>query len=182
MSWNRFKQELLPQMNGLQFGRDSKRFARAITRSYDSTIKSGNSNLTMIPLSKGNTKGMEDTIVQLLQSTTFSKNKTLLDVIGPAVLQYWSGASLFLLPPLLPAPKTIKNILVTSAPILSVGKWTKIPVGPNVNSEIFLNAFIQSAKIHLTTIKGTHFCISQYPPPAPPAPAVLPFVGYYVSE
>jgi hypothetical protein len=182
MSWKRFKGELLPQMNSFTFGKDSNKFAKALTRSYDFTIKSGYSNLTAIPLIYGNVEGMETTLIQLLQTTKLSSKKTILDVIGPAVIQYWSGASLYLLPPIIPAPMTLRNIAVTSAPILNAGKWTNIVVPPNSNSEIFLNAFIQSAKLHLTTVTGAHFCISQYPPPAAPSPAVLPFTGYYISE
>jgi hypothetical protein len=40
MSWKRFKGELLPQMNSFTFGKDSNKFAKALTRSYDFTIKS----------------------------------------------------------------------------------------------------------------------------------------------
>lgn len=182
MSWKGFKSSLLPQMSGYTFGNDSNGFAKALTQSYDFTIKSGYSNISSIPLSYGNVDAMESTLIQLLQTTRLSTKNGILNIIGPAVLQYWSGATLYLIPPIIPAPLTIRNIAVTSAPILNVGKWKTISVPPNANSEIFLNAFIQSAKIHLTTISGAHFCISQYPPPAIPSPAVLPFSGYYVSE
>jgi hypothetical protein len=42
----------------------------------------------------------------------------------------------------------------------------------------FLINFIISANLHLLTVGGMFFCNAQYPPPAPPAPGVLPWAGY----
>jgi hypothetical protein len=67
----------------------------------------------------------------------------------------------------------------------------KIPDIPNIwfvppsfefkpASMIFLNPFINLAKVHLMGTSGTMMVISQYPPPAPPAPAILAWSGYNV--
>ena len=66
--------------------------------------------------------------------------------------------------------------------VLSPGMWTPNKVGPNNNPEQFLNAFIKSAKSHLMTVNGIFFVVAQYPPPAPPAPGVVNWSGYKVSD
>jgi hypothetical protein len=45
---------------------------------------------------------------------------------------------------------------------------------------IFLNPFVNLAKFHLMGVSGTMEVIAQYPPPAPPAPAILNWTGYKV--
>ena len=45
---------------------------------------------------------------------------------------------------------------------------------------IFLNPFVNLAKFHLMGVSGTMMVMAQYPPPAPPAPAVLNWTGYKV--
>ena len=45
---------------------------------------------------------------------------------------------------------------------------------------LFLNPFINLAKFHLTGVSGTMMVLAQYPPPAPPAPAILNWTGYKV--
>jgi hypothetical protein len=47
-------------------------------------------------------------------------------------------------------------------------------------TNIFLNPFVQLAKFHLMGVSGTMSVIAQYPPPAPPAPAILNWSGYTV--
>ena len=67
----------------------------------------------------------------------------------------------------------------------------KIPDIPNIwfvppsfefkpASMIFLNPFVNLAKVHLMGTSGTMMVIAQYPPPAPPAPAILAWSGYNV--
>lgn len=50
----------------------------------------------------------------------------------------------------------------------------------NFTSNIMINPFINLAKVHLTGTSGTMSVISQYTPPAPPAPAILNWTGYKV--
>jgi hypothetical protein len=45
---------------------------------------------------------------------------------------------------------------------------------------VFLNPFINLAKVHLLGTSGTMMVMAQYPPPAPPAPAILMWSGYNV--
>lgn len=47
-------------------------------------------------------------------------------------------------------------------------------------TNIFLNPFVNLGKFHLMGVSGTMSVIAQYPPPAPPAPAVLNWSGYTV--
>jgi len=67
----------------------------------------------------------------------------------------------------------------------------KIPDIPYINfipptivfsfsTNILINPFINAAKQHLMGVGGTMMVMAQYPPPAPPAPGVLPWVGYIV--
>lgn len=50
----------------------------------------------------------------------------------------------------------------------------------NFSSNILINPFINAAKQHLMGVGGTMMVMAQYPPPAPPAPAVLQWSGYRV--
>jgi hypothetical protein len=67
----------------------------------------------------------------------------------------------------------------------------KIPDIPNIHfvpptlvfnapSLILLNPFISLARTHLMGTGGTMYVMAQYPPPAPPAPAILNWSGYRV--
>lgn len=180
MSWNTFKTTLLPLMQSHSFGNNIAGFAKSFTLAYDTAIKSGKETISPIPLMKGNTAGMETMIVTFLTQTQKSNSATLLDVIGPAIITYWTGGLMSPIPPLPPAPGAIKNIALTQGLVLNPGVWTPIPVPPNNNPSTFLDAFIAAARIHLTTVSGLYIVLAQYPPPAPPAPGVLPWVGYIV--
>jgi len=181
MSWNTFKSSLLPAMQSHVYGNNIAGFSKLFTTSYDITIKTGFDSLNKVPLAKGNTILMESTLTSLLLQTQLSTTLTFLDVVGPAIIGYWVGAELsHFPPPMIPAVGTIQNISTLSAIVLSPGVWTPLPVIPNNNSSIFLDAFISSAKIHLTTVSGLFTVIAQYPPPAPPAPGVIQWSGYKV--
>jgi hypothetical protein len=183
MAWSVFKTTLLSSMQTNAFGNNTSGFARAFTNSYDFAVKSGFDIINKVPLAKGNNELMQSTLELLLIQTQLSPSLTLLDVIGPAIIGYWTGAQSSLFPPpLLPAIGSIQNISTVSAPILSPGVWTPLPTLPNNNSSIFLDLFISSAKIHLTTVGGLYSTISQYPPPAPAAPAILPWSGYFIPD
>lgn len=67
----------------------------------------------------------------------------------------------------------------------------KIPDIPNIfytipsfefkpSSMILIDPFVNLAKVHLMGTGGTMNIIAQYPPPAPPAPAILAWSGYNV--
>lgn len=67
----------------------------------------------------------------------------------------------------------------------------KIPNIPNIffipptikfsfQSNIMINPFVNVAKTHLMGVSGIMSVIAQYPPPAPPAPAILNWTGYKI--
>ena len=181
MSWSVFKSTLLPAMQSYAYGSDMSAFSKAFTTSYDLAIKSGGDIVNGIPLISGNKQLMEATLTSLLLQTQLSKTTTLLDVIGPAVIAYWAGAKLSLFPsPSIPAIGAIKNISTTTAIVLSPGNWTPLPAIPNNDINMFLDTFIQSATLHLMTVSGIFLVIAQYPPPAPPAPAIINWSGYTI--
>lgn len=54
--------------------------------------------------------------------------------------------------------------------------------GFNSKKSIIIDPFINIAKIHLLSRGGTMMVMAQYPPPAPPAPAMLIWQGYNVRN
>jgi len=182
MSWTTFKSTLLPAMQSNIFGNNINGFAKSFTTAYDIAIKSGKETISPIPLLKGNPTAMESLLITLLSQTQMSTSLTLLDVIGPAIISYWAGGTMAPIPPIPPAPGSVANIALTQGIVLNPGIWSPIPVPPNNDSSVFLNAFVTSAKLHLTTVSGLYIVLAQYPPPAPPAPGVLPWVGYVVPD
>jgi len=68
---------------------------------------------------------------------------------------------------------------------------SKIPEIPNIwfvpptlvfspPTNILLDPFVTLAKFHLIGTSGTMSVMAQYPPPAPPAPAIINWTGYRV--
>ena len=179
MAWSTFKSIMLPAMQGYTFGNSSDNFAKQLATAYDISMKTGHTIVTNIPLMTGNKAGMESMLINLLNTTKMSRTTSLLQVIGPAVIMYWTGAQLTLIPPLIPCPGSIVNVTAVAAPVLSPGVWTPIVVPPNNNPQTFINAFCIAATTHLTTVSGLHNCISNYPGvPVTPGPGVLPWTGY----
>jgi hypothetical protein len=183
MSWQLFKSTLLPVMESKVFGNDISSFSKTFTNAYDIAIRTGGDTINRIPVMNGNVLIMESTLTSLLLQTQLSNTIGFLDVIGPAIISYWSGAQMMRFPPpIIPAIGAISNITTTSGLVISPGVWTSIPVPPSQSSEPFINSFITSAKIHLTTVSGMYVVISQYPPPTPPAPGIVMWSGYSVSD
>jgi hypothetical protein len=179
MSWSSFKSTMSSPMKSWAYGKNMDGFAALFATAYDTSIKTGRSTVTSIPIMRGNKSAMESALKGYLNSTQKSNSTTLLQVIGPAVIAYWSGAMLMQIPPSIPCPGSIVNTSVTAAPVLSPGSWSPITVPPNNDPMIFLNAFCAAATIHLTTVSGLHNCICLYPgSPPTPGPGVLPWTGY----
>jgi hypothetical protein len=182
MSWKAFKSTLLPQMQNNSYKSISD-FAKAFTFAYDVAIKSGMDPINKVPLLKGNPVLMQESIIKFLTQTQKAKVITFLEVVGPACIIYWVGGKMSPFPPpMIPAPGSIKNIATTTGIVLKPGSWTPMKVPPNNNPEQFLDSFINSAKIHLTTVSGIYSVMAQYPPPAPPAPGVVNWSGYKVPD
>jgi hypothetical protein len=47
-------------------------------------------------------------------------------------------------------------------------------------TNILIGPFINAAQQHLLGVGGTMMVMAQYPPPAPPAPAILQWNGYTI--
>jgi hypothetical protein len=185
MPWSKFKDTILNQMNANASGGsgDLDAFAKLFAETYDAAIKSGKDMINPIPIGKGNVDKMQEVLSALLKQTQKSTGLTLLDVVGPAVIVYWTGARMqSAIPPNIPAPGSIKNIVTITGLVLNPGVWTPLPVPPNNNTSIFLDAFINAAKIHLTTVSGLYVVLAQYPPPAPPAAGIVNWSGYKVPD
>jgi hypothetical protein len=128
------------------------------------------------------------TLLGILNKTKLDKNGDLLRDIGPAIQAYWTGATHSLLPipnsksfptPSIPCIGSLANLTTTIGFNFSPGIWTPLVVTPNAEPAPFLLNFIISANLHLLTVGGMFFCNCQYPPPAPPGPGVLPWLGYF---
>lgn len=90
--------------------------------------------------------------------------------------------------------KMINDALPTKEELLAMAYdliKDKIPNIPNIffipptvkfsfQSNIMINPFVNVAKTHLMGVSGIMSVIAQYPPPAPPAPAVLNWTGYKI--
>lgn len=165
-------------------------FAKNLSEEYDKVIKAG---FTLFPgpgvaFKGGNQKLMGITLLGILNKTKLDKNGDLLRDIGPAIQAYWTGATHSTLPipnsdpmppPKFPCIGALQNISTTIAFNFSPGVWTPIIVTPNAEPAPFLLNFIISANLHLLTVGGMYFCNCAYPPPAPPAPGVLPWTSYF---
>lgn len=161
---------------------DNYWFAQSLTEEYDKVVKGGKTIIGGRSVSIGNTVAMQATLVRILSSTQLSKTGDLLRDIGPAVQAYWMGAQLEKFPPPnMPCPGSLKNITTILGVNFSPGVWTPISIPPMGSISPWLLNFILSASVHLLTVGGLFTCTCQYPPPAPPAPGVLPWVGYFIK-
>ena len=176
MAFAIFKQSMLAYMQNQNGIKDSKDFAKKITQEYDMCIKRGLQIANNVPIQKGNTSLMEQ-LVNIACMTALSKQKglhTFGDDIGKAVLGYWTGATLQLMPPLIPAgpvPQAIVNISSTVALCTSPGTWT--PMGPNPptdDSGMFLDMLIAGMLTHSLTPQFMYTTVSLYPGPTGPTP------------
>jgi hypothetical protein len=156
-------------------------FAQSLTEEYDKAIRGGKTLIGGVPF-EGNTALMEATLLLILNTTTLSKTGDLLRDIGPAIQAYWLGATSSKIPvPNIPCIGAVSNLTTNVGLNLSPGIWTPIVVPPMASISPFLLNFIISASVHLLTVGGLFTCNCTYPPPAPPAPGVLPWAGYFVK-
>jgi hypothetical protein len=158
-------------------------FAHELADEYDSVIKGGGGTmLSNLAVEFGNKQLMQDTLFGILQVTNISNTKTLLENIGFAVQAYWLGAQLSIRKtPTIPCIGALKNIRTISGHCIFPGIWTPILIEPVAPFSPFLMSFIASAALHLLTLTGYIECFCQYPPPAPPAPGIQPWIGYTVT-
>ena len=193
MSWQIFKAEVLSQIATPAGMSDSDTVADILADAYDSAIGRGKNLLTgatiadNILFSGGNKNTMAELWKSALKSGLSAKESPPFDIIasfGTGVIAYWTGAQMskFPIPPI-PTPPAIANIAVVQSFVVFPGIWTPVssPVLPTNSYEAWLDSFILTAQTHLLSITGTIIVTAQYPPPAPPAPSVIPWVGYFVE-
>lgn len=157
-------------------------FAQSLTEEYDKVVKGGKTIIGGRSVQFGNTVGMQAALLAILQNTQLSKTGDLLRDIGPAIQIYWTGAVISpILPPTIPCIGALANTKTLLAVNFSPGVWTPISIPPMNSISPFLFNFILSASVHLLTVGGIYTCLCQYPPPAPPAPGILPWAGYFIK-
>jgi len=157
-------------------------FAQSLTEEYDKVVRGGKTIVGGRAVSMGNTAAMQASLIAILSTTKLNKNGDLLRDIGPAIQAYWLGAQLEKFPtPNIPCIGSVQNISTILGVNLSPGIWTPISIPPQNSVSPWLLNFIISASIHLLTVGGLFTCNCAYPPPAPPAPGVLPWAGYFIK-
>jgi hypothetical protein len=161
---------------------DNTLFAYLLTDEYDKVIRGGKTIIGGMPIALGNKPLMFATLLTILKAQSVSKNGDLLRDIGPAIQAYWTPAFTTLIDtPTVPCIGTVKNIQTVLGINIFPGIWTPITIPAMGTVQPWLMSFIASASLHLLTVSGIITCISQYPPPAPPAPGILPYFGYFVK-
>ncbi len=161
---------------------DNMMFAYLLTDEYDKVVRGGKTIIGGMPIALGNRPLMFATLMNILKATSVSKNGSLLRDIGPAILAYWTPAFTTLTDtPTIPCIGTVKNLQTTFGINIFPGIWTPIEIPAMGSVQPWLLSFVASASLHLLTVSGIITCLSQYPPPAPPAPGILPYVGYFVK-
>jgi hypothetical protein len=166
--------------------KSTNEFADFFTQKYDQCMKRGLDVTTQNTVIKGNTELMRSTILYALEAGKNAKTSAFYNqsiaLLGKGAVAYWTGAELGKIPPLIPAPGTILNLSVVSNTVTNPGVWPEvpIPVMPSKSNNPYLDVFILQSTIHLQTVSGFCNTISQYPPPATPGPAILPWAGFNV--
>jgi len=157
-------------------------YAQKLTNEYDKAIQGGKTLVGGVPIKIGNTAAMQAVLFTIMLKTSQDPSGNLLRDIGPAIQAYWVGAQTDKMAvPSIPCVGSLKNINTILGVNLSPGVWTPLPIPAVGSIDPFLLSFIASASLHLLTVGGIITCNCQYPPPAPPAPGVLPWVGYFVK-
>ena len=185
MSFNTFKANMGNYMTNQGGIGNFNDFAKKLTNEYNMCILRGFQDTNMIPLSTGNTAGMEGLVI-IACATALSKTgglHTFADDIGKGVVAYWTGAQLTVgIPPIIPATNAVQNITTTAAICMNPGVWTPIgPLANNNETDTFLSILAAGMVNHLTTTVFMYSTISIYPGAPPPvAPGVLVHPAYLV--
>ncbi len=99
MPWSTFKSSMASVMSNWTYGQSMPGWAAKLATEYDKAVKSGKTNGTSIPLQVGQTAAMQGLLISQLATQQQSKTKTLLEICGPAVIAYWTGAMIMPIPP-----------------------------------------------------------------------------------
>jgi hypothetical protein len=186
MSWKQFEKEVVEKLETEGF-KNPDDFAKFFTNKYDECVKRGVDLVTFNTVLKGN-KDFMYSMIQIanlvsIAATTPALYDLYFNMLGDAVVGYWSGAKLTtFFTPIIPAPGTIMNIGVTDNSVINPGIWVKSKVPPMKSVRVFVKTFVSYAKIHLATVQGLCSTISLYPPLSTPGPAMLQWQGFKVVE
>jgi hypothetical protein len=134
MSWQTFKNNILQYANSPESLQDIDTVARIWATEYDAAIKRGGDVTNRIAIKQGDVESMTRLFKSALERGLTSKAPyDLVGEMGKGVIAYWQKATLNNLPvPIIPAPGTIANISITTAPVTNSGKWTPAVSIPNV--------------------------------------------------
>ena len=186
MSWSQFEKEVVEKLETQGF-KDPDAFAKFFTNKYDECIRRGKDNTTFNAVLKGNKEFMYS-MMQITNFTSIAATTPALydlyfNMLGDAVVGYWSGAKLTtFFKPIIPAPGTTMNVGVTDNSVVNPGIWVKSKVPPMKTVRVFVKTFISYAKMHLATIQGICTTISLYPPLQTPGPGIVQWQGYKVPD
>ena len=148
MSWEKFKSNLSGKMREAQWGSSSE-FALYLANEYKNCISNGSDIVTKNKLKVGNYSLMVSLLNAAcsagLVSTDAGFYSKWMDLLGKAIVGFWSGAQLDIQNiPAIPAPGTTANIQVTSNIVINPGTWPSgITVSPNEDVNVFINNFIK---------------------------------------
>lgn len=188
MSWARFRNSMLERMNSYPYG-DNNGFAEALADEYDKCMKSGSDIVNKNRLKSGNKSAFQSIIeaqqAEGVASTTDAFYSVLFPKMGNAVKAYWAGAKLMETnPPIVVTPPAIKNLYIIPEGniVTNPGQFGNTSVAPITDAISFINSFIFLCKAHLTTVGGICNTMASYPPPTPPAPSVVQWLGFNVSD
>ena len=185
MSWSQFKDEVGDKMKACSW-KTADEFAIFFTKKYDEAMKRGKDNVTGNMVLKGNTELMQQLLINAgnvgLVAKTPAFYNSYLTLLGAAVVGYWTGATLQKINiPILPAVGTIFNIAITDNLVTNPGKFGNGVTPPLTKVDPFLDMFIMLAKLHLLTVQGMCYTLSQYIPPMPMGPAIINWSVYKVD-
>lgn len=140
------------------------KFARVLAKAYHSqilahidTISGGGSVLT----TDDKKTQFQSDILKLLSKNKKNPNReiNLIEQIGPAVLDYWTGLGC-----LGPAGKSS---------ITSTGTWVATALPKNLNFQILVKGLATAFQAHLLTLQGVHIVFTP--------PATVPWSGAFLT-
>ena len=184
--WDTFKLQVKSVMESGPSSLDD--VAKIIATAYDNTMKAPPAGDIMFknPVEQGNVALLENMIkLTFIQQQSSPVQLPVINFIANGFIGYWSGATLQrLFTPLIPAPGSISNILITQNMVSVPGIQIGIPFTYEGldNVDGFLNKLILAANLHLSTIQGFTLTTSTYPPLGTPGPGFLPWSGFSVDS
>lgn len=145
MSWSLFKTNCMvltgPQHISVQL------FAQTVANAYHTCMTMHFDSLTAGGILVNNAPKLPLLTQAILAQCTAnlsssSQSTDLIKQIGPAIITYWTAL-------IITGPTGV--VTVTSP-----GSWNSIPVPPNTNFDLWLQAFMLAARTHIMTLTGQY--------------------------